>query len=81
VMNQKIDLIYADFNNRDSSGRLRLNTNGTLRNLKEKNIRLVRNMTLKVSDGDLIVEGIVGFSNTEDIWVIEIDSQNIKEVE
>jgi hypothetical protein len=80
-MNQKIDKIYADFNNRDSCGRLRLNTNGTFRDLKEKNIRLVRNMTLQISDGELIVEGIVDFSNTEDIWVIEIDSKDIKEVE
>jgi hypothetical protein len=80
-MNQKLDLIYADFDNRDSSGRLRLNTNGTFRDLKDKNIQLVRNMTLQVSDGELIVEGIVDFSNTEDIWVIEIDSKDIKEVE
>lgn len=80
-MNQKKDLIYADFNNRDSSGRLRLNTNGTLRDLKEKNIQLVKNMELTVSDGELIAKGIVDFSNTEDIWVFEIDPKDIKELE
>lgn len=65
--------IFADFNNFDTQGRVRLNTNGTKEDLKKLELRLVNGMKLLLYDDGLQVEAVVEFSNEENIWVATID--------
>lgn len=60
--------IYADFNNRDSSGHLRLNCDGTIRDLAERSILLAHGLALTVSDGDLLADIIVHAPGNEGVW-------------
>ena len=66
--------IYADFNNADVLGRVRLTTNGTLADLEKYGLELTPNLEIIIDDGDgLSTVGIVRFSEDENIWVAEID--------
>lgn len=66
--------IYADFNNADSKGRVRLNTEGTYRDLDKMNIKLQPGIEIILDDdGGLTTSGIVLFSEEERIWVAKID--------
>jgi hypothetical protein len=64
--------IYADFNNRDESGFLRLNCDGTLSDLTSKSIVLYEGLQLSVSDGDLFAVIIVHAPDEELVWKGEI---------
>jgi hypothetical protein len=69
--------IFADFNNADTEGRIRLNTNGSLRDIA--NIQLYNGLEVILNDADeLEATGIIEFSQTENIWVAKIDWDNIK---
>jgi hypothetical protein len=65
--------IFADFNNADARGRLRLNTVGTIRDLAEQGLELYDGLTLTVHDEELQVDGRVCFSPEENLWVAVID--------
>ena len=74
--------IYADFQNADPQGRLRLNCVGTQEDLASQRIELRDGLILTLySDDadeagrqdDLMVNGVVSFSNEEQIWVATID--------
>ena len=65
--------IYADFQNADSRGRLRLNCVGTIQDLAEKKIILHDGLRLTLHDEELETEGNVQFSTEEHLWVAEID--------
>ena len=70
-MKQKI---YVDFNNRDSLGRVRLNTKGTFDDLKRFNIELKPGLELLLDDEEeLMASGIVQFSQEENIWVASFE--------
>jgi hypothetical protein len=71
--------IYADFNNADEEGRVRLNTEGTVTDLEEHSVSLSAGQRLKISDGEMETEGVVEFSDDEQIWVIRIDREKISE--
>lgn len=65
--------IYADFNNADTQGRLRLNTRGARADLEHLGVRLVPGMSVVLSDGDeLCAAGTVVYDEVEG-WVAEID--------
>ncbi|MFA6984816.1 MAG: hypothetical protein WC213_01240 [Arenimonas sp.] len=64
--------IYADFNNRDADGCLRLNNAGTVNDLAEKSIVLTEGTRLVVSDGDLMAEIVVRSPCREGVWRGEI---------
>lgn len=64
--------IYADFNNADEQGRVRLDTDGTLADLKRHSILLSAGQRLTISDGEMGTEGVVEFSDEEQIWVLRI---------
>ncbi len=64
--------IYADFNNRDASGFIRLNNFGTVADLSEKSIALAEGLRIVVSDGDLIATVIVHEPGAEQVWRGEI---------
>ena len=55
--------IFADFNNPDINGRIRLNTNASLNNIKEQNINLTPGLIVQLNDNDeFSISGIVEFS-------------------
>ncbi|MEM7370918.1 MAG: hypothetical protein AAF587_20050 [Bacteroidota bacterium] len=69
-----LDRIFADFNNCDPLGRVRLNSDGTLADLKEKKITLKRGQKFLLNDDDgLSTIGEIVFSANEKIWVAKID--------
>lgn len=72
--------LYADFHNADSRGRVRLNCNGTIRDLAEKRITLLEGLPLTLSDDELEVDGEVHFSEDERLWVAVIDWDAIRQM-
>ena len=70
--------IFADFNNVDKTGRVRLNTKGTLDDLERKQIILETGLVLQLDDDDeLSMRGVVEFSETENIWVAVVEWDDI----
>jgi hypothetical protein len=72
--------VYADFNNADPAGRVRLHVRGTVDDLKTFSIELCEGLELTLSDGELRVRGIVRFSTDEQIWVAEVNWNDIVDV-
>ncbi len=64
--------IYADFNNRDADGFIRLNTVGTIESLAANGIALREGLRLIVADGDLEAEVVVRACGIEKVWRAEI---------
>lgn len=65
--------IFADFNNADNSGRVRLNTHGSLADIERVGILLKPGLELILTDYDeLETVGFVEFSAEEKIWVAKI---------
>ncbi|MGD0368963.1 MAG: hypothetical protein ABSA94_16025 [Acidobacteriaceae bacterium] len=75
-----IPRIYADFNNCDRSGRVRLNTVGTFADLNRLGISLQEGAELMVSDSELEVEAVTTFSAEESIWVAEFNIHRLRDV-
>lgn len=67
-----IKKIFADFNNRDSEGYLRLNCEGTKLDLMDQFIDLHDGMRLIACDGDISAEILVRSPGEERIWRGEI---------
>lgn len=67
-----IKKIYADFNNRDSEGYLRLNCVGTESDLLHQSIDLHDGMRLIAYDGDISAEIVVRSPGGERVWRGEI---------
>lgn len=74
--------IYADFHNADSQGRLRLNCVGSVEDLARQKVVLRPGLLLSLYTDDLgdqgqldelLVEGVVSFSEDEHCWVAAID--------
>ncbi|MVT08305.1 hypothetical protein [Chitinophaga tropicalis] len=67
------ETIYADFQNVDKLGRVRLNLRRTLFDLKTQRIMLEPGKELVLdNDAGVSGKGIVQFSEEEDIWVAVI---------
>ena len=73
--------IYADFQNADAQGRLRLNCIGTMEDLSVQQLTLRERQWLMLYDEDLEVEGQVAFSTEENVWVALIDWAAIKRLQ
>ena len=71
--NMSAPRIYADFNNADSKGRLRLITEGSLSDIKRLNLKMEEGMPVIVYDDELSTSAEVIFSEEEKIWVAKID--------
>jgi hypothetical protein len=69
--------IFADFNNADTKGRLRLITHGSVSDIEKQEIKLTNGMALVVYDDDLSADAEVIFSEEENIWVAKIDWSKI----
>ncbi len=74
--------IYVDFHNADAKGRLRLNCAGTLEDLALQQVELREGLRLELYSDDandqgrldeLLVDGIVNYSEEERGWVALID--------
>jgi hypothetical protein len=74
--------IYADFHNADAHGRLRLNCIGTVEDLAEQQVALREGLLLilyaddlddKGHSDEMLVDGVVSFSEEEHCWVAAID--------
>ncbi len=81
-MNPRLPCVYADFQNADSQGRLRLDCVGTTEDLARLKIELREGLPLTFysddvnaqgEDDELFVDGIVRFSSDEKCWVATID--------
>lgn len=72
--------LYADFNNADRSGRLRLNCAGTARDLDQFGIRLSDGLRVRVHDDELEADAEVQFSPDERIWVAVIDWDAVRQI-
>lgn len=71
--------IYADFNNADSRGRIRLNTEGTFHDLQRMKIKLEEGFQILLDDNEgLAISGTVLFSEEENIWVGIINWDELK---
>ncbi len=74
-----IEVIFVDFNNADEKGRVRLTTNGSLNDIKNKNIELVEGNKVLLDDSEeLKTLGTLYFSNEENIWVAVINWDDIQ---
>jgi hypothetical protein len=74
-----IPKLFADFNNADRQGRVRLNTNGTFADIKKLNLDLKEGMQVLLDDNDsLTTIGHVKYSDLEKIWVAEVNWNDIK---
>ena len=69
-----MDIVYADFNNADPDGYLRLNTVGTISDLSRMSKVLEDGASFVVSDGDLVAEIVVRRPGSEGIWRGEVVS-------
>jgi hypothetical protein len=74
--------VYADFQNADSHGRLRLNCAGTEEDLSKQRVELREGLLLTLYSDDLddkgdldelLVEGMASYSEEEHCWVAAID--------
>lgn len=72
-------IIFADFNNADEGGRVRLNCNGTIEDIQRLEIELKEGMQMILYDDEALKTiGIVKYSEKESIWVAEINRDNFK---
>lgn len=65
--------LYADFNNADELGRVRLNGAGTLRDLARFGVPLSEGLALTVHDEELAADGVAEYSPAEKVWAARID--------
>jgi hypothetical protein len=73
--------VFVDFHNADAQGRLRLNCIGTIEDLTAQKIELQAGQHLVLYSEDLEVDGIVEYSQSEHLWVVVIDWDEIREIE
>jgi hypothetical protein len=71
--------VYADFNNADSRGCLRLNCIGTVEDLARQGVRLTEGLPLTLHDEELEADGEAHFSSDEQIWVATIDWRMVRQ--
>lgn len=79
-MPDSLPKVFADFQNADPSGRLRLNCIGTIEDLATLGLRLQPGLRLRVYSDDLEADGVVEYSEEEHLWVAAIDWQAIETV-
>jgi hypothetical protein len=73
--------LFADFNNADTLGRIRLNTRGTINDLQLNNITLTEGLKVLLDDKDeLKAIGIIEFSGLENIWVAKVDWDDLENI-
>ena len=72
--------VFTDFHNADAQGRLRLNCVGTVEDLACQKIVLKEGLSLILYSEDLEIDGVVRYSQKENLWVAVIDWNAIRKV-
>ncbi len=79
-------VLFADFHNADSQGRVRLNAVGTISDLAQQQVHLQSGLVVQLYTDDadeqgrpqrLVVDGTVEYSTAEQCWVAVIDWEKI----
>lgn len=78
MMSSKTPRIFADFNNCDRLGRVRLNTVGTAEDLNRLRLELSEGTALVVTDSELETEAVATYSEDEKMWVAKIDPTKVR---
>jgi len=73
--------VFADFHNADAKGRVRLNCDGTMADIKRQKIVLQDGQSLIIYSEELEIEGVVHYSDEENLWTAVIDWNAIQESE
>lgn len=73
--------VFVDFHNADAQGRLRLNCIGTIEDLSAQKVELQSGQQLTFYSEDLEVDGVVEYSDSEHLWVVVINWNEIRQVE
>lgn len=73
--------VFADFHTADTQGHLRLNYVDLIEDLARQKIELCEGRSLTLYSEDLEVEGVVQYSQEENLWVVAIDWNNIKQID
>ena len=72
-----METIFADFNNLDSWGRVRLITTGSLESIQPDSIELIEGKQVQLDDEDGLRNiGTLYFSKDENIWVAKLSPDN-----
>ena len=71
-------VIYADFNNADARGCLRLNCIGTIEDLSRQGIQLLEGLQVILHDEELEADGEAHYSPEEKVWVARIDWDRLR---
>jgi len=66
--------------NADPRGRVRLNCVGTVADLGTQGVELADGLPIKLTDGELEVDGTATFSADENVWVAVIDWTAVRDV-
>ena len=74
---QGMPTLRVDFQNCDPSGRVRLNTRGTLEDLASQRVQLAEGQALRLVDGELAALGSATFSADERLWVATVDWKEV----
>jgi hypothetical protein len=69
---KKSQRVFADFQNADRLGRIRLNTAGAKEDLARSNINLIDGMLLELYDDEIVALGVARHDENEG-WVAEVD--------
>ncbi len=80
VSQSQLPRVFADFNNSDRQGRVRLNTVGTIQDLSRLGIVLREGTGMILCNTELEAEGASAYSNEEGLWVAVIDWNKIREL-
>jgi hypothetical protein len=72
--------VFADFQNADEQGRLRLNCIGTIEDLSRQGTQLIPGNRLLIYSEELEADAVIEYSDQERIWVAAIDWEQIREV-
>jgi hypothetical protein len=72
--------VFADFQNADEQGRLRLNCIGTIEDLSRQGTQLIPGGKLLIYSEELEADAVIEYSDQEKIWVAAIDWEQIREV-
>lgn len=75
-----IPSIFADFQNADPQGRVRLSCVGTVEDLARLGVRLESGLRVILHDEELEADGEVMYSLDEHIWVAKIDWNAIRNI-
>lgn len=74
-----LPFVYADFQNADSEGYVRLNTEGTRASIEGAALALSEGLKLCLTDGELQTEAIVIGPGCEGIWRAKIDWNDLSQ--